>query len=521
MTYDLDLLDFANIQRVLQQYAMTPYGRDLMQNLEPAPNRAIAQTMQNCVTEARRLLDSDIEFVLDDVPNCRPSLKQAVNPGAMLNAQALANLRKLIIAGIKVREFVTVHPALLPTDYQSFIPPVLLKEKIDISVTETGRLRQDASPKLENLYSQIQDVKQSTIKKANDYIKAEKLSEYLDKQNKTHWYGDHLVLLVKTECLDKIKGVIKGSQSGGKVQMVEPMVLLAENNKLENLSQEIYAEQQAILRQLTTEVSNNIDNLLQMIDAITWMDTVFAAAQLSKLMNAFPPELSDSNSIELNQVYHPTLLIQFMQGSISMPVPLSIKLGGDKPLMLITGPNTGGKTVVLKTVGLLQLMAQCGLHIPSEGHCQLGWFDTIMVDMGDRQSMYHQLSTFAGHVEVMKKVLQHNKAGALFLLDELGTGTDPEEGASIAMAMIDTLVEKGSLGIVNTHLPQLKPYAKSHRNIQHAAMMFDTQSLKPNYQLEIGKLGQSLGLIIAENNGLPLEVIDKAKVYHAKIATKD
>lgn len=501
----------------MQQYAKTPYGKELIQNLEPAPNISIAQQMQDAVTRARKLLDEKIIFEPEDVPNCRAALKQAGNPGAMLNAQALANIVKLIISAEYLSDFVKPFPELLPQEYRDYTLPLPLKTNIQQAITDAGRLKPDASEKLQELHQEIQELRQTALSKIQAHIRDESLKSFLDDDHQTHWHGDHLVLLVKTQCLDKVKGVIKGSQSSGKIQLVEPMVLLAENNQLEKHSQAVYAEQQAILRQLSAEVSKNTICLLQIIDAITWVDIVFSSAQLSAMMNASPPVLHNKSRIKLNKVYHPVLLIQFMQGKLSMPIPVSVELSESTPFMLITGPNTGGKTVVLKTVGLLQIMAQCGLHIPAEGECEMGWFDTVMVDMGDRQSMYHQLSTFAGHIEVMKKLLDHCKPGALFLLDELGTGTDPNEGAAIAMSMIDTLVEQGALGIVNTHLPQLKPYAKTNAKVQQAAMLFDEESLKPNYQLVTGISGQSLGLIIAEKNGLPMEVVKLAKKYHETI----
>lgn len=517
MNYDLELLDFSNIRRVLHQYAKTPYGQEFVQNLEPAPSIEVALQMQNAITKARVLVDSGIVFSPQEVPNCRATLKQAGNPGAMLNAQALANLVKIIRVSEYIHDFVAPYPELIPREYWNNILPLPLKQKIENAISDSGRLKPDASQKLNDLYRQIQELKAATQKKILEYISKEKLETHLDKQNQFHWYGDHLVLLVKNSSLDKVKGIIKGSHTGGSLQMVEPMILLAENNQLEKLSQEIYAEQQLILRGLSSDVAKELIILLKLIDSITWIDVVFAGAQLSAMMNASPPILVHQKHIIFDRVYHPMLLIQYLQGKIPMPVPVSLELTEKSPFILITGPNTGGKTVVLKTVGLLLIMAQCGLHIPSEGECELGWFDTVIVDMGDRQSMYHQLSTFAGHIEVMKKILNLSKSGAIFLLDELGTGTDPDEGAAIAMAMIDKLISQGSFGIVNTHLPQLKPYAKNHNQIQHAAMMFDSETLKPNYNLRMGELGQSLGLIIAEKNGLPEDVIKLASKYYENI----
>jgi DNA mismatch repair protein MutS2 len=177
----------------------------------------------------------------------------------------------------------------------------------------------------------------------------------------------------------------------------------------------------------------------------------------------------------------------------------------------VTGPNTGGKTVVLKTVGLLVAMAQCGLHIPSEGRCVVGRYTRLMVDVGDRQSLYHHLSTFAGHVETLKRILDEADSGALVLLDELGTGTDPEEGAALAMAVLDELLERGAHGVVTTHLTPLKQYATDHDRILNAAMAFDHERLSPTYELCLGESGASLGLTIAGRGGLPDSVVARAR----------
>ena len=198
-------------------------------------------------------------------------------------------------------------------------------------------------------------------------------------------------------------------------------------------------------------------------------------------------------------------------------MPLSIQLGDGQSMLVITGPNTGGKTVVLKTVGLLVTMAHCGLHLPSEGDCVIGNFNRVIVDVGDKQSLHNHLSTFAGHVEVLKKLLHEADQRTLVLMDELGTGTDPEEGASLAMAVLDELATRRVHGIVTTHLTPLKGFADDHAYLCNASMRFDHASLSPTYELEFGKSGQSLGLIIAEKNGLPSELVNRARGYLAQI----
>jgi DNA mismatch repair protein MutS2 len=261
-----------------------------------------------------------------------------------------------------------------------------------------------------------------------------------------------------------------------------------------------------------------MDALERMLGALTWVDLAFAAGQLSHHMNAHAPRLVEEPRVRLEEAYHPLLLVRFADGSGPQPVPLSVTLDGADPLLLITGPNTGGKTVALKTLGLLTVMAWCGLHIPAERDCEIGRYARVMVDVGDSQSLFHHLSTFAGHVEVLKRILEEADGETLVLLDELGTGTDPEEGAALAMAVLDELLERRVQGIVNTHLPPLKDYAAGRGGIRNAAMQFDHEHLAPTYRLVIGEPGVSLGLTIARRNGLPEALVERARAHLAAIA---
>lgn len=517
MTYDLKILDFENIRRALIKNASTPYGEESITHLEPAPNINIARTMQASVSAARRCVDANNLLTLGEVPNIRVALRQASSTGSALNTNALFNISQVLKAGNALAKLIEDEAGLYPDTMPGLSIPRQLLDKIEATVTQTGRLRGDASPKLKTLNQEMKSLRQQAEDVIKAYCADQNIKQFLVANKKVLWHGERAVVAVLSQHLDKIKGVIKGSQSGGMEQLVEPLVSLAINNSIERLSQEIIAEQQIILRSVTDIVREYIKNLDVLIDAIAWVDIAFAAGALSAHMNGHEPRLVEEPYIELRQAYHPTLLIQFLQGKLEAPVPLSITIEKSRPYILITGPNTGGKTVVLKTVGLLQLMAQCGLHIPAEENCTLGWFDTIMVDMGDKQSMYHQLSTFAGHVEVMKEILSNANEKSLFLLDELGTGTDPEEGAALAMAMIDQLIQQKSMGIVNTHLSPLKPYAENHSQIVNAAMQFDDKTLSPTYRLEVGVNGESFGLVIAERNGLPSSIVENAAQYLHKL----
>jgi len=517
MTFDLDVLDFDNVRKALKYYATTPYGEESILHMEPAPNIHVARVMQASVTAARKCVDENTNLDLGEVPNIRVALRQASSPGSAINTKGLLHILQVLEAGSRLLALLKCQLNLYPSTMPVLNVSTELIEKIARTVTGAGRLRDDASVQLKKLNEEMLSLRRQAETEIKSYCLNNKLMSFISGNGKIIWQGERAVLAIKSENLDKVKGVIKGSQAGGLEQLVEPLAAMAVNNAIERLSQKIVGEQQNILRSVTAEVRQHLADISCLIDAIAWVDIAFSAGRLSAQMNAHEPSLVEEASIELSRAYHPMLLIQFLQGKMDAPVPLSITITKDKPYVLITGPNTGGKTVVLKTVGLLQIMAQCGLHIPAEGNCRFGWYDTVMVDMGDKQSMYHQLSTFAGHVEVMKDILDHADEKSLFLLDELGTGTDPEEGAALAMAMIDQLIKNKSMGIVNTHLSPLKSYAEKHAQIVNAAMQFDTNSLSPTYRLQVGKNGESFGLVIAERNGLPSEITQNAALYLKEI----
>jgi DNA mismatch repair protein MutS2 len=232
---------------------------------------------------------------------------------------------------------------------------------------------------------------------------------------------------------------------------------------------------------------------------------------MSSTMNAVAPTLVAEPRVSLDRAYHPYLLWQLAQGEISRAVPLSVTLDARRPLMIVTGPNTGGKTVMLRTIGLLVAMAHCGLHVPAEGECTIGTFAALVLSVGDRQSLLHQLSTFAAHVETLKSMLAEADAATLVLLDELGTGTDPDEGAALAMAVLEELGRRGTLGVVTTHLPRLKGFADANPGVVNASMRFDDALLEPAYELVVGAPGRSLGLLIAERRGMPREIVARAR----------
>ncbi|MDR3392933.1 MAG: hypothetical protein P4L77_14480 [Sulfuriferula sp.] len=512
MQSDLKALEFDAIRRILERLTFSPYGADAARNLEPAPNLAIARQMQAAVTAARQVVDAYLMPRLQNIPDIRAALRQANQTGAALPASALHNLRIIMQTGLTLRDLVANHPDLYSAIH-TLKAPASLVEVLDKTINPAGRLREDATPELDALHQQFHQVQTGLEAQLKALMISPEYAGYFDEHSRVQWHGTRAVLAVRAAHADKLKGVRRGSSGGGRDILIEPIEAVAHNNRLEALNGQIEGQNQIVLRAVTDIVREHLNDLNQLVDAITWVDLALAAGQFSAALNAVPPLLVEEARVVLQQAYHPQLLLQFQEKNISRLVPLSIDLGGKQSMMVITGPNTGGKTVVLKTVGLLVTMAHCGLHLPAEGNCIIGNFNRVIVDVGDKQSLHNHLSTFAGHVEVLKRLLEEADEHTLVLMDELGTGTDPEEGASLAMAVLDELARRKVHGIVTTHLTPLKVFADQHEYLSNASMRFDYATLSPTYQLEFGQAGASLGLIIAEKNGLPSALINHARAY--------
>lgn len=512
MQSDLKALEFDGIRRILERLTFSPYGADAARNLEPAPELSIVRQMQAAVTAARQVVDAYVMPRLQNVPDIRAALRQANQPGAALPASALHNLRVIMQIGLTLRDLVGNYPDLY-SQIHTLKAPATLVEALDKTINHAGRLREDATPELDGLHKQYHQVQTTLDAQLKAMMASPEFCAYFDENSRVQWHGSRAVLAVRSIHADKVKGVRRGSSGGGRDILLEPLEAIAHNNRLEALNGQIEGQNQIVLRATTDIVREHLIDLNLLVDAFTWIDLALAAGQFSAAMNAVPPQLVDEPRVVLQQAYHPQLLLQFQERNISRLIPLTIDLGGKQSMMVITGPNTGGKTVVLKTVGLLVTMAHCGLHLPSEGHCIIGNFNNVIVDVGDKQSLHNHLSTFAGHVEVLKRLLEEADEHTLVLMDELGTGTDPEEGASLAMAVLDELANRKVHGIVTTHLTPLKAFANHHAYLNNASMRFDYATLSPTYQLEFGQPGKSLGLIIAEKNGLPSTLINQARAY--------
>ena len=405
MQADLKALEFDAIRRLLEKLTATPYGADAARSLEPAPTLDIARNMQAAVTEARQLADAGLAPSIGQLPDVRAALRQASSPGAALSSQALYNLQLVMNAGERLADTLADHRRLYPGELSELRPPQPVIDILARSLVGAGTLRDDASEALVEYFAERKAIREEVEAVIRKRMAKADIKALFEDPEKVDWYNERGVVTVRAAEADRIKGVRRGTAMGGRDVIIEPMEAVAHNNRLETVNGKITGEQQRLLREITGIIREHVDALQQMLSAITWVDLALAAGELSRAMHAHAPALSEDTTVELNQAYHPLLLLQFADGSGPQPVPLSIRLGGENTILLITGPNTGGKTVALKTLGLLTVMAYCGLHIPAEQDCVIGYYRKVIVDVGDHQSLFHHLSTFAGHVEVAQRAL--------------------------------------------------------------------------------------------------------------------
>lgn len=514
MHSDLSPLEFSGIQRLLEKLSATPYGAEAARNIEPAPDAAIARRMQRAVSAARGLIERGAAPRLHVVPDIRAALRQAAQSGAALAASALNHIRGVVNIARELQVTAQQTQDLYPGAHTHLAPPATLLADIDRVLQANGGIRPDASVRLQELNIEAQAARAAATAVLEQRLHA---AEGATNAERIRWQGHRGMLALAPAFAEKVKGVRRANPHDHDI-LVEPLEAVALNNRLEAIAGQQDHEHQQLRRALTDVVRAETAALRRMLDAITWIDLALAGGHLSVHLNATEPQLVDDATITLDRAYHPTMLLQFAERRGPQPVPLTITLDAQQPMLVITGPNTGGKTVVLKTIGVLATMAYCGLHIPAEGPCVIGSFNRVIVGIGDAQSLSHHLSTFAGHVEVLKRLVNEADAGTLVLIDELGTGTDPEEGAALAMAVLDELAQREVRGVVTTHLPPLKAYAQTHPRLRNASMRFDAAALQPTYELDVGVSGRSLGLVIAGRNGLAPDLLKRAREHLRRIA---
>ena len=502
----LDKLEFNQIINKLSSYCVTFKGKELAQNLIPSNEKNKVTNMLNETNEGVNLLYKASTPPLSEIEDITLYLKILKSEG-VLTLKALLDLTNIfkISNSLKqyyLQDFIDSNDfPILDELFSALYSNESVISKISKCVVDESSLSDDASSELKAIRRKQLKTEQAIKSSLNNFLHSH--SKYIQ-ENVVTIRNDRYVIPVKEEYRSQIKGFIHDISSTGATVFIEPISIFDLNNELSNLKIEEKIEIEKIMKQLTDLFVPYIDNLENDVTIIGKLDFIFGKAKYSKYLKATSPVLNDEKIIELKNVRHPLL-------NIETAVPINVSIGKNYSTLIITGPNTGGKTVTLKTVGLVALMACSGLNIPADDGSSIFIFDNIFADIGDEQSISDSLSTFSSHILNITQITKTATSNSLVLVDELGSGTDPLEGANLAISILDFFKNLDCITIATTHYQELKKYALVTEGFENASVEFDIEKLSPTYKLLIGVPGKSNAFEISKKLGLDEDIIKNAK----------
>lgn len=503
----IEKLEYNRIIKQLSDLAITAPAKEQALTLMPSSNFDEVKKSIDQTRVLSNILRVKGPMPITDFKDVRASLKR-LKVKANLNGEELGNIFLILSLAKDVSQFTAdleereIDTRPIEKTLKNLAIPEDLFKKLNQAIEYDGTVKDTASSKLMQLRHDIQSNETDIKNHMNDYISG-KHTQYLSENIVTIRDGRY-VLPVKQEYKNKFGGVVHDQSASGQTLFVEPQAVLVLNNRQQNLMAQERQEIHRILIELSELAGMYQKEIKNNADALTQLDFLSAKSKLAKAMKATEPVLNQDHVIKLRKARHPLI-------DPKKVVPNNIELGTSFDTMLITGPNTGGKTITLKTLGLLQLMAQAGLFITAEEGSQLTVFNEIYADIGDEQSIEQSLSTFSSHMDQIIKIMKDVTEDDLVLIDELGAGTDPEEGASLAIAILDDLRGAQAKIAITTHYPELKLYGYNRARTTNASMEFDLKKLAPTYRLRIGIPGQSNAFAIAHQLGMNEVVVDKAR----------
>ena len=502
----LTKLEYHKIIAMLEEQASSFRGRQLCRKLKPMTNLDKINTSQEQTAAAFTRLIKKGRISFSDAAPVEESMKRLEVGAALGNGELLRILKLLQTAG-RVKAYGRHDTQDELTDcldayFEQLEPLTLLANEIERCIISEDEISDDASSTLKHIRRNINNMNDKVHATLTNLVNGS-LRTYLQDPIIT-MRGDRYCLPVKAECRGNVQGMIHDQSSTGSTLFIEPMAVVKLNNDLKELYAKEQEEIQVILARLSEDTAEYIEEIRTDYRSLTDLDFIFARGRLALEMNGSRPLFNTEGRIYIREGRHPLL-------DARKVVPITISLGKDFTLLIVTGPNTGGKTVSLKTVGLLTLMGQAGLHIPAGDHSELAVFHQVYADIGDEQSIEQSLSTFSSHMTNIVSFLQDVDENSLVLFDELGAGTDPTEGAALATAILSYLHKRGIRAMATTHYSELKVYALSTPGVENACCEFDVESLKPTYRLLIGIPGKSNAFAISSKLGIPDYIIEDAK----------
>jgi DNA mismatch repair protein MutS2 len=502
----LRTLEFDKILARLEEYASFSAGKEAVGALRPAVTLSEARALLDQTSEARLLLEARPATHLGGAHDVRAAVRRA-EVGAVLTPAELLDIGSTLGASARIRSAALKSDLEIPwLQYQCerMVENRDLIAALEETFSDRGEVLDSASPALRRIRSDIRTSQGRLMDRLNSMVSSGENRGALQEQIVTMRNGRY-VIPVRHEARSKVPGIVHDQSASGQTLFVEPLAVTEMNNRLKELQMAEEREIERILDALSRRVAAQGPELRETVEALRDVDLAFARAKYGAALRATEPHLNDEGQVSLMTARHPLLT-----GDV---VPISIWVGEDFRVLVITGPNTGGKTVALKTVGLLTLMAQAGLHIPAAEESQIAIFPKIFADIGDEQSIEQSLSTFSSHMRNIIAMLPEIDAESLVLLDELGAGTDPAEGAALARSILTTLLESGARAVVTTHYSELKTFAHEEPGVENAHVEFNVETLSPTYRLVIGLPGRSQALAITRRLGMPQRVVDRARQH--------
>lgn len=496
-------LQYNRLKELVKEYCVSSLGKALIDKLVPTGNIKAVENRLNETTEARKLLDFSGNIQLSGIVNINEIIEK-VQKDIILDPEHLTNIASFLRGCSKIKLYMKDKEFYAPTLYSYSFNIVELKfieEEIEASI-RNNKIEDNATTDLKKIRKQLVQVESKISEGLNSFLKNPSNKNYIQDFFVTRRQG-RLTIPIKASYKNMVSGIV--IESSDKTAFMEPDNVSKYTSKYNELKSEEAIEEYKILSYLTKCIYDNLYSIERNIEVMSQYDMVFAKGKYSKAIGGISPTLNEHGYIKIVNGKHPLL-----EGTV---VPLNIVIGENFRSLIITGPNAGGKTIVLKTIGILTLAMQSGFHIPVSEGSNMSVFDKVFADIGDDQSIENSLSTFSAHVKNLSQVIRQTNKSTLLLFDEIGSGTEPNEGAALAIAILEDVYNKGAITIATTHYNEIKNFSSSHPDFENAAMKFNKETLEPLYQVVIGKSGDSNALWISRKMGIYEEVLKKAEKY--------
>lgn len=507
-------IGFDNIRALLKGKCLSDLGRERVAGMSFATSLHVIENEIDMTVELMSIMSSEADFPVNHFYDMRQSLKKIRIEGTWMSEQEIFDLRRSLQTVADIASFFggeddgERYPTLkrLAADVALF-PDVV--KRIDAIIDKFGKVKDNASARLREIRMELSSVMSGISKNLYSIIRAAQNDGYVDKDVVPTMRDGRLVIPVAPALKRRIKGIVHDESASGKTVFIEPAEIVEANNRIRELESEEKREIIRILTDFADYLRPQADAMMVSYDFLGEIDFVRAKALFSIQVGAVKPDMSSSQIVDWSNAVHPLLKLSLEKHGKKV-VPLDIRLNGRQRILLISGPNAGGKSVCLKTVGLLQYMYQCGMPVCMDESSVVGLFDDIFIDIGDEQSIENDLSTYSSHLLNMKIMLKKCNDKSLLLIDEFGSGTEPQIGGAIAEALLQRFNAAGACGVITTHYQNLKHFADSHEGVVNGAMLYDRQKMQALFQLQIGNPGSSFAVEIARKIGLPEDVIKDA-----------